>query len=75
MFELGLHSQQALLSVVELGEKVNKAEDFGLKIQGSPHYDLAQMVRRKNRVVDQLVKGIATLLKPGGSPIFKGREN
>ena len=68
----GCIPSKALLSVVELGEKVKKAEDFGLRIQGLPHYDLAQMVRRKNRVVDQLVKGIATLFKTWGITHVQG---
>ena len=68
----GCIPSKALLSVVELGEKVKKAEDFGLCIQGSPHYDLAQMVRRKNRVVEQLVKGIATLFKTWGITHVQG---
>ena len=68
----GCIPSKALLSVVELGEKVKKAEDFGLSIQGSPHYDLAQMVGRKNRVVDQLVKGIATLFKTWGITHVQG---
>ena len=53
----------ALLSVVELGDKVKKAEDLGLLVQGPVSYDLAKMVARKNKVVATLVKGIATLFK------------
>jgi len=57
-----IHSK-ALLAVVELGDKVKKAADFGLTVEGSVGYDPARMVARKNKVVEGLVKGIATLFK------------
>jgi dihydrolipoamide dehydrogenase len=59
----GCIPSKALLSVVELGDKVKKSEDMGLLIPGPVTYDLARMVARKNRVVATLVKGIATLFK------------
>jgi len=62
----GCIPSKALLSVVELGEKVKKAGELGLKVQGPPSYDLPQMIKRKNGVVAQLVKGVATLFKSWG---------
>ncbi|HKP01545.1 MAG TPA: FAD-dependent oxidoreductase, partial [Nitrospiraceae bacterium] len=59
----GCIPSKALLSVVELGDKVKKSEDLGLLVQGPVTYDLARMVARKNTVVATLVKGIATLFK------------
>ncbi len=59
----GCIPSKALLSVVELGDKMKKAGDLGLLIQGPVRYDLARMVSRKNTVVATLVKGIATLFK------------
>ena len=59
----GCIPSKALLSVVELGEKLKKAHDLGLRLSGPPTYDPAQMVTRKNRVVNGLVNGIATLFK------------
>jgi len=59
----GCIPSKALLSVVELGDKVKKAEDLGLLVQGPVTYDLARMVARKDTVVANLVKGIATLFK------------
>jgi dihydrolipoamide dehydrogenase len=59
----GCIPSKALLSVVELGDKLKKAEDLGLRLPGPATYDLAQMVSRKNNVVATLVKGIATLFK------------
>lgn len=59
----GCIPSKALLAVVELGEKVKKAADFGLTIAGTVGYDPVRMVARKNQVVQGLVKGIATLFK------------
>ena len=44
----GCIPSKALLSVVELGDKVKKAENLGLLVQGPVTYDLARMVARKN---------------------------
>jgi dihydrolipoamide dehydrogenase len=59
----GCIPSKALLSVVELGDKVKKADSFGLSVPGPLAYDLPRMVARKNQVVSTLVKGIATLFK------------
>ena len=68
----GCIPSKALLSVVDLGEKANKASDLGLKINGSLGYDLERMVRRKNTVVEGLVKGIGTLFKTWDIKYFQG---
>ena len=62
----GCIPSKALLSVVELGEKLKKAEDLGLQLSTPPVYVPAQMVARKNRIVNGLVKGIAELFKRWG---------
>lgn len=62
----GCIPSKALLSVVELGDKVKKAADLGLVLHGPATYDLARMVSRKDRVVATLVKGIGTLFKEWG---------
>ena len=68
----GCIPSKALLSVVELGEKLKKAHDLGLRLSDSPTYDPAQMVARKNRVVHGLVNGIATLFKHWGVSHVQG---
>jgi dihydrolipoamide dehydrogenase len=68
----GCIPSKALLSVVDLGDKAKKAADFGLTIQGQVGYDLGRMVARKNKVVDGLVKGIATLFKTWGIQHIEG---
>lgn len=59
----GCIPSKALLAVVELGDKVKKAADFGLTVEGAVAYDPVKMVARKNKVVEGLVKGIASLFK------------
>ncbi len=68
----GCIPSKALLSVVELGDKVKKAGSMGLQVSGPVVYDLAQMVARKNQVVAGLVKGIATLFKAWGIQQLEG---
>ncbi|MBS0154982.1 MAG: dihydrolipoyl dehydrogenase [Nitrospira sp.] len=62
----GCIPSKALLSVVELGDKLKKSEDLGLVLQAPVTYDLARMVTRKEKVVATLAKGIATLFKGWG---------
>ena len=68
----GCIPSKALLSVVELGEKLKKASELGLQLSSPPVFVPAQMVVRKNRVVGGLVKGIATLLKHWGVSHVQG---
>jgi dihydrolipoamide dehydrogenase len=68
----GCIPSKALLAVVELGEKVKKATELGLTLTGPVGYDPRQMVARKNKVVDSLVKGIATLFKTWGIQHVQG---
>lgn len=59
----GCIPSKALLSVIELGDKLKKGDELGLILPGPARYDLGRMVARKNKVVAGLVKGIATLFK------------
>ncbi|ULA63372.1 MAG: Dihydrolipoyl dehydrogenase [Nitrospira sp.] len=69
----GCIPSKALLSVIELGDKLKKADDLGLLLPGPPRYDLARMVARKNKVVATLVKGIATLFNAWKIDVVEGR--
>lgn len=69
----GCIPSKALLSVVELGDKLKKAEDLGLVLHAPPTYDLARMVSRKEKVVATLVKGIATLFRGWGIEQVNGQ--
>ena len=68
----GCIPSKALLSVVELGEKLRKAEELGLRLSTPPTYVPAQMVARKDRIVNGLVKGIAALFKSWGVRHVRG---
>ena len=69
----GCIPSKALLSVVELGDKAKKAAEFGLLLGASSiAYDVTRMVARKNKVIDGLVKGIATLFKTWNITVLQG---
>lgn len=68
----GCIPSKALLSVIELGDKLKKAEDLGLVLPGPARYDAARMVARKNKVVAGLVKGIATLFNAWKIEVVEG---
>ncbi len=68
----GCIPSKALLAVVELGEKLKKAQDFGLQLSQPPAYDPARMVARKNRIVSGMVKGIAALFQRWGVSHVQG---
>ncbi len=68
----GCIPSKALLSVIDLGEKLAKADDLGLTLSGPMTFNPMQMVARKNRVVSGLVNGIATLLKVWGVTHIQG---
>lgn len=62
----GCIPSKALLSVIELREKLTKADDLGITLSGPISFNPTQMVARKNRVVSGLVNGVAMLLKAWG---------
>lgn len=68
----GCIPSKALLSVVELGDKLKKADDLGIILPGPARYDLARMVARKNKAVAGLVKGISTLFKAWNIGVVEG---
>src|SRR5512146_1701225 len=68
----GCIPSKTLLSVIELGDKLKKADDLGLVVTGPVGYDLARMVARKNKIVTGLVKGIATLFKAWNIDVVEG---
>lgn len=69
----GCIPSKALLAVVELGDKLKKASEMGLTGLGTPGYDPAQMVARKNTVVSSLRRGVATLFKSWNITHVEGR--
>ncbi|ALA58240.1 dihydrolipoyl dehydrogenase [Nitrospira moscoviensis] len=68
----GCIPSKALLSVIELGDKLKKADELGLVLSEPARYDPARMVARKNKVVAGLVKGIGTLFKAWKIEVVEG---
>jgi dihydrolipoamide dehydrogenase len=68
----GCIPSKALLSVVDLGDKIKKAADLGIDLPAGLTYNAASMVARKNKVVSGLVKGIATLFATWGIEHIEG---
>lgn len=68
----GCIPSKALLSVIELGDKLKKADELGLLLAEPARYDLPRMVARKNKVVAGLVKGVATLFKAWNIEVVEG---
>ena len=62
----GCIPSKALLSVVDLGDKIKKAAEAGIDVPSGMSYNPAVMVARKNKVVSGLVKGIGTLFATWG---------
>lgn len=68
---VGCIPSKALLHSSELVHQVQHGENHGIKV-GKVEIDLAAMMERKDKVVDQLRKGIHTLLSKRKVDIFEG---
>ncbi|WP_447602784.1 dihydrolipoyl dehydrogenase [Nitrospira sp. Nam80] len=68
----GCIPSKALLSVVDLGDKIKKSADLGIELTAGFTYNATSMVARKNKVVSGLVKGIATLFATWGIEHLQG---
>ncbi len=69
----GCIPSKTLLSIIELGHKVQQGHEFGLVVSGPVSYDLEAMRAQKDKVVGTLVKGIETLFKTWGIKQIQGR--
>ncbi|NOX20986.1 MAG: dihydrolipoyl dehydrogenase [Nitrospirae bacterium] len=64
---------KTMLASSELYEKLKKAEEFGIQIEGTISANLEKVVARKQKVIDIQVKGIKGLFKSWGVELKKGR--
>jgi dihydrolipoamide dehydrogenase len=62
---------KALIRSVELLHWIEQAANFGIVV-GKPTIDFAAMMARKRAVVDQLVSGVASLMKANRIEVFGG---
>ncbi len=64
---------KAMIASSSLYEKIQNAEKFGLKVEGSVSVDFSAVIARKDKIVDDLVKGVGFLFKSYGVDTFKGK--
>ncbi len=67
----GCIPSKALLKTSELVDSIKKAKEFGLKVEGLS-IDFPAVIKRSRAIVDQLVKGIVTILKSHDITVIKG---
>jgi len=63
---------KAMIHSAELFHKVQDASKFGINIEGQISIDLPAVIKRKDRVVRRLVKGIEVLLDNENVDIYNG---
>ena len=68
----GCIPSKALLRNADVLNYINHAADFGIAV-GSVEADLGAAIDRSRRVVNRLVRGVASLLKSNGITVIKGR--
>lgn len=68
---VGCIPTKTLLSSARRYEEIQHAENYGIHV-GRPVFDLPAVIRRKNRVVEQLKKGVAGLLRSGKITLLEG---
>lgn len=62
---------KALVKSAEVFREIQRAEDFGIVVE-KPQVDFTQVMTRKDKVVETLVKGIHQLLKKANVNIISG---
>lgn len=68
---VGCIPTKVLLSTVEVVEHINRAEEFGIKV-GGYSLDFSKMMDRKDKIVDQLRKGVEYLFKKEKVRLVRG---
>lgn len=63
---------KTLLKSAKVFQTVQKADTFGVIVDGKVSVDLEAMVARKNKVVTQLTSGVAYLLKKNNVDVING---
>lgn len=63
---------KTFIASAHLYAKIKDAAEFGIDIDAQPRINLAKMVERKNKVVNELVSGIGFLFKSYGVTLYNG---
>jgi|YelNatPaOPRAMG01_1025707.scaffolds.fasta_scaffold03878_13 dihydrolipoamide dehydrogenase len=69
----GCIPSKALLASAEVMEKINRAEEFGIKVQGEVSPDMEAIINRKNKIVETLRKGLESLIRANKIAYFEGQ--
>ena len=67
----GCIPSKALIASAETYEKIKRAAEFGIKIDGKAIPDLPAIVERKNRVVETVRRGLESLIKANRIALFE----
>jgi dihydrolipoamide dehydrogenase len=70
---VGCIPTKALLRSAEVYRTLQRAEEFGLKLEGSVAPDWPAIQERKEKIVRQLVYGVEVLLRKAGVQVLTGR--
>ncbi|MGB5138346.1 MAG: FAD-dependent oxidoreductase, partial [Candidatus Zixiibacteriota bacterium] len=63
---------KTFIASAHLYRKIKEAAEFGIDIPGEPQINIARMVERKNKVVNELVAGIGFLFKSYDIKLYNG---
>ncbi|SNS99871.1 dihydrolipoamide dehydrogenase [Anaerovirgula multivorans] len=69
---VGCIPTKSLLASSDVLEAVREAKDYGINIQGDIEADFSLIMKRKDKIVDQLVKGIEFLFDKKGVKLVNG---
>jgi dihydrolipoamide dehydrogenase len=69
---VGCIPSKAVIHAAKTFEKMGKADEIGIGIQGKPTIDMKKLQTWKGGVVTKLTSGVRTLLKGNGVEIFDG---
>jgi len=70
---IGCIPTKALLRSAEVYRTFQRAEEFGLKLEGSVAPDWPAIQKRKDKIIRQLVSGVEVLLRKVGVQVLQGR--
>ncbi|RKD33779.1 dihydrolipoyl dehydrogenase [Thermohalobacter berrensis] len=69
---VGCIPTKALLASSEAFDMVNKAKEYGIEINGDVKVDFASMMERKNKIVEEMIKGIQFLFDKKSVKLVRG---
>ncbi|MGH7274959.1 MAG: dihydrolipoyl dehydrogenase family protein, partial [Nitrospiria bacterium] len=64
---------KSMVAAVQVYEKVQKAGEYGIVLEGEPHWDFPKLMDRTRSVVDLQHRGIRNLFKSWGVELIEGR--